>query len=519
MNSVKLSSAIGATRVTLTIGDTALTVSPEKALDEAGKMIALFGSVPRIDYYADDASGFERDEDAPSTPILDSLAPSPATLHSTFDAPIVDATARTRIESQQAVLTRGGLTGIGHGFGEQRYASGTRLTEGGQATQARRAAMHDRMLPLEDAAQALLERIRSEDRADIKLSARDVGRGIAIVGGRLATNGYVLSDHALRGLVSRIDSPAGGYLSGILDRASTMRGSMNETNGRELLPTITADLNKAADVLQYECERVPSERVQLRIRRATQDCYAILSSTYSPADADKAVHEILSRWCPTDAKGEWRYDPTTTAWELRAQVWTPTPAQEHAVGEPFCGYVSFQSRDNGTGALNGGGGIELVRCLNATTYTSDGASSRRVHKGRILYNIAQMVTSAKRAIDTLCDAWGRARTTEIALPEIKGTGLTIDQAIPGFWRSLLTDRSSELQGILSGRTETHVTGLSRAYHSERRCPGKLVRADMAQGWTRYIQDLPMADRIEAERPIAQWLMSARPMRCEIKERA
>ena len=199
------------------------------------------------------------------------------------------------------------------------------------------------------------------------------------------------------------------------------------------------------------------------------------------------------------------YDPRTTAWTIRLDVWTPTKVADQAVGEPFQGFASVGSRDNGTGSMEGGGGIVILACLNAGTYVADGSSVNRRHRGSILVDVAAMMRGAMASIDALCDAWGRAREATIAVPE----RVTIEQAIPGFWRHLLTDRSSELVTVLPGRTETHVANLTAAYHAERRDEARIVRADLAQGWTRYAQAFTADVQRDAERAIGAWTVNGR----------
>ena len=80
------------------------------------------------------------------------------------------------------------------------------------------------------------------------------------------------------------------------------------------------------------------------------------------------------------------YDPRTTAWTIRLDVWTPTPVADQAVGEPFQGSRRSGSRDNGTGSMTGGGGIVILACLNAGTYVADGgvrqSQASRIDPGR-----------------------------------------------------------------------------------------------------------------------------------------
>ena len=181
-----------------------------------------------------------------------------------------------------------------------------------------------------------------------------------------------------------------------------------------------------------------------------------------------------------------------------------------AVGEPFSGYGSFGSRDDGGGSFTGGGGVLLLACLNASTYNAGSKIDKRRHSGGILSDIGAMIDHARLAIDVLCKAWGTNRSAEIALPVPAAPAprpMTIEQAIPGFWRSLLTAQQGELARLIPGKTETHVKALSDAYHAERRDPSKLVRADLAQGWTRYIQGQDGEVRRNAEAAIGSWLVS------------
>jgi hypothetical protein len=130
----------------------------------------------------------------------------------------------------------------------------------------------------------------------------------------------------------------------------------------------------------------------------------------------------------------------------------------------------------------------------------------------MMFDIKSMISKSIRAISVLCQAWGKGRKEEIDVP----TGLTLEQAMPGFWRSLL--KEGELVGILPGRKENHAKALSQTYFSERRDPDKLVRADFAQAWTRYIQNQPTEIRRDAELAIGSWMVKPpRNIRCDMKE--
>jgi hypothetical protein len=179
-----------------------------------------------------------------------------------------------------------------------------------------------------------------------------------------------------------------------------------------------------------------------------------------------------------------------------------------AVGEPFEGFSSFKSKDNGTGRLIGGGGMLILACLNAGVYQADGIDVSRVHRSRIMVDLHRMAAEAMKAIHTLCTAWGTARSTKIERPLVDGQLISLETAIPGFYRHMLTARKGELVGVLPGRTETHVKALAMAYDSERRDRGNIVRADLANGFTKYIQAQATPVRRDAEAAIAAWIVKS-----------
>lgn len=427
---------------------------------------------------------------------------------------VVDDAAKVRIEAQHAALN---AAGIKVDASEQLYATGTRMAE----TQEERAREHSKLQPLHDAAEELRAVVLAERREDLTFTARELSERVES-NGKLRVAGYALTEQAIRGLLFRCDeSPATKYVFGlrarIVERLAVIRTEGTSAELRKLLSDLNVeDKAKLAEVLRHELRVAGDAVVKLRTRAARQDAFAAVSPGYVPADAPEVVERVLAG-LPRDAKGSWSYDPATTSWELRADVWTPTPVAEQAVGEPFRGYASFQSRDNGTGSLKGGGGIELLRCLNASTYVAEGAETKRRHTGGIVAEVEVMVAAARRSVDVLCAAWGVAREAEVKLPaEYEAmVGLTPSQAIQGFWWGTLSDRKCELANVLPGRTKAHVAGLTDAYFAERRDPARVVRADFAQAWTRYVQDQPTAVRREAEAAIADWTVSGRVLKFDL----
>ena len=416
---------------------------------------------------------------------------------SDFGASIMDEGARERIERQHNALRS---AGVDVNADRQLYETGTRMADVGYRNQAVRAAEHANKQPIADAVNGLVERIQGEQRRDVETTARKLGEGLSI-NGALKVDGFKLREQAIRGLLARMESPALRYVLGLRDRIA----SPDATEASKAI-------DKAAllDVMQRECRRFGDTPIKLRTREGLGDVFAIVSPDYAPADAPDVLGDVITT-LPSDARGSFAYDPTSTTWELRASVFTPTPVDEQAVGEPFEGYVSFSSRDNGTRRLTGGGGILLLACLNASTYEAESQSVSRVHRGAILTDLAAMTRDASNAIHALCQAWGIARADVLAQPTVDGGLVPIEEAIPGFYRAMLTARRGELVGVLPGRTESHVKALAMVFRDERRDRSQLVRADFAQGFTRYIQDQAAPVRRDAESAIARWMVKGEPV--------
>ena len=413
----------------------------------------------------------------------------------TYESPPVPVNAAERIQAQHTALRDagvniGGMRVMGHVGAGVSYKDQTHYST---KTQDRRKAEHEKKMSLHDVAHAITESIQAEHREDVEMSAAELARNIT-VNGKIHVAGRALTEQAIRGLAARLESPMLGYVLGLRERMiSEPKHAM-----------VQADKERIAEVLRHECARNPDVKLQLRTRNGgSDDVYACVSPSYVPADATMILPEILDA-LPPDTKASYAYDPASTQWEIRASVWTPTPVADHAVGEAYEGYVSLRSRDNGTSKFRGDGGISMLACLNAMSYNAGGASVSRVHRGKVARDVEAMISVAKRSIDAVCAAWGLARAAEIPMsPEERASG---DKFLSALWLDML--KAKPLEGVLVGRKSEHVSGLVSAYHAERRDPVKLVRSDLAQGWTRYIQKQPADTRRDAEAAIGSWLVDA-----------
>lgn len=434
--------------------------------------------------------------------------------NSTFTDLVTDDAAKARIEAQHAALA---AAGVHIDTSQQFFETGTRMADDGYRTQRARQVEHEQKERASVVAASFSDIIRSEQRENIAISSGDFGRGI-VANGKITFDGLAIGEQSIRGLAARLESPMLGYILGLKERiaANVAARKALESDGEtakadELKEACRRDRAEVASVVAYECKQNPDVRLVLRARRGMGDIFAIVTPTYGNADATDVMGELVSA-LPRDARASFAYDAASTQWEFRAEVWTPTPVDEQAVGEAFEGYASFTSRDNGTSRFRGGGGINLLRCLNASTYTASNTDVSRVHRGNVRVDIDRMVAGAVAAVSALCKAWGTNRAAVVDIPPT----VTLNEAIPGFWRYCLLDRKSELAGVLPGRSEEHVKGLSRAYHAERRDQSRLVRSDLAQGWTKYVQSQPAPVRREAESAIGDWLVRGKPLGCDLR---
>lgn len=498
--------------VRVSLGGESREVPEEEAFEVGNALHAKFGGVPRMDFVGADAGVSPGAIPLPAELVaVTSVTPAAPKGFSSFSGElIVDEEAKARIEGLQAKLT---ASGIKVNASEQFYATGTRMAEEGYAVQEGRRREYEKAIPLEEAAHALRNKVRAEGREDVTISAREFGNSIE-ANGKVKVMGFQITEQAVRGLTGRLGSPALSYVLGLRERVATEAALPLEDQN---VAAMRADVARIAETLRHEALRMGDTPLTLRTRKNVGDIFAIVSPSYTPADAPEVIDQILKD-LPRDARGTWNYDPRSTAWELRANIFTPTPVQEQAVGEPFEAYASFQARDNGTARFRSGGGAMMLRCLNASVYSAKGTEVSRVHRSNVMYDIAAMLTGALQGINVLCDAWGTRRADVVEIPVVDGRAPTLEEAMPGFWRSLLTDRRSELVAVLPGRTENHVKALTRHFEEERRDADRLVRADFAQSWTRYAQEFDAPTRRDAETAIGDWLVNSKgKMGCILKE--
>jgi hypothetical protein len=424
--------------------------------------------------------------------------PATAPQLSTWETQVMDEKARERIETQEATFAQHGVT---IDRSHQAYASGTRMADMGYQTQTDRRADFDKLPLAVDELRRLESVITGEKRHERVIKARDFAR-LLTVNGAVKVDGYRLREAAIRNLVARLDSPALRYLLGLRERIMDKEATPEQKAHDKALLLST---------LQGEADRFGDVELKLRLRDGVGDCFTIVSPTYTVADFPTAK-PVIERYIPGGARAQVSYDQTSTTWEARIETFTPTPVQEQAVGEAFRAYASIRSGDAGFDGYEGGGGLELLRCLNATTFLALLEQASRRHVGNVTRDLPALIRAALRGVDAAIEAWGIARNQVIELPTVGEKLIPIEVAVPGFYRNMLTARRGELVGVLPGRTETHVAGLVDAYGHQRRNAAQVTRADLANGWTNYQQTFPAPVQRAAESAIGSWLRKAEPVR-------
>jgi len=417
---------------------------------------------------------------------------------------VVDPEAVARLARFDAAMAEAGETVRREG---QVAKAGTRMADIGYQTQHGRRADFLAGETIRDVMATAVSTIEAEKRTDLRVTAGQLAGGLKM-NGAVTWNGLKFKEQAIRGLLSRFDSPALRYVLGLRDRITE-----RDEHGNYVATKVGQQLDRDAlvDVLQRECKRFPEAELILRTREGLGDVFTVVSPGYTNADFPK-VAPILAAELPGDARGQFIYNQATTRWQLRARVWTPTPVAEQAIGEPFEGFGTFSGGDAGLTGLSSGGGFLLLACYNAGILEQMlAAITRRVHRGDVLRDVRKMVGSMTKAIDLLIGAWGQARQTTIELPtkvvnEVEQL-IPLEQAIPGFFLGMLTQRKGELVGVLPGRSKKHVDGLTAAYFDQRRDPEHVTRADLANGWTRYLQGERTDVQLDAQKAIGRWLVN------------
>jgi hypothetical protein len=361
---------------------------------------------------------------------------------------------------------------------------------------------HDHILRASEAVKELVSLVKAEARRDIQITAGDLSKHISLTTGKISAFGMKLTMQAIRGLFFRLESPATGYVFGLNDR-------MIEADRKGNQAAKDADRQWMLETIQFELSRQSDKKLLLRLRESAGNIFAVLSPSYENADITTIYPEILAA-IPETANGSFAYDPGSTGWDVRINL-NRSDAIDKVVGEPVSAFASLQSRDNGTKAFAGYGGLLILACQNGMTYAAKTKATRRVHKSGIQYDIPNILAATGESVATLAKAYGAGRYHVV--PSIGNEA----ECVRGYYAWLLRDRRSELQGIIPGRFNDHAPDMVHAFQEQRRNGSQITRADLMNGLTKFVQRESSVVRRDAEAAIGKWLVGNGRLECEAKE--
>lgn len=425
------------------------------------------------------------------------VAPTPTPALSTWEKPVVDDAAKARIEAMHESV---GLTnGVTHG---QAYTSGTKLAAVGvQNGKAARVQFEKRPLATEALADFALM-IQGEKRENSKpYRARDLKVCEVTADGIRVQNGrdYLVSPELCKDVLSRIGARRGS--------ASYMQALWGDGKYSECAELFGRELRDSQ----------ADNRLVFRHRNGVP--FAVVSPSYQAVDGDlvaKALlHELRMQPEADQARASISYDYESTSASLDIAWHTPIPEIEQAVGEPFRARMGVSFRDNGQGGIRPGGGFELVVCLNYTTTEVDAFSASIRHVGRASIRFRTSVKDAAIAILPILRAYANAKCDHLGSSAKTTDGsampVRLEDAIPGFWRSLLAPRG-ELVGLVPANKVKDLTAATLSESTYRNSDG-WRRSDMVNGLTKWAQagtsDPYTRDSIE--RAAGNILRSTKPM--------
>lgn len=326
--------------------------------------------------------------------------PQVDTALSTWDAPVLNETARDLAAKESEVLARHGI-----GEGDLFYATGTALADVGHSTMERYADEYAALPSATEAVRALRETIAKEDRRD---TICDLAGYRVDADGRLAAAAHV----------------AGG------------KGVNIEPNAWKQLAAIAGSPNVNAGLSRRSHA---NRRVRARGPREDRSVFAIVSADekrgYAVLDAPEVADLVLQGLRDVgqgDAKAEVKYDPESTRYRIRALVQAPVDIMAHrGVGRVHRVFLDVRGGDNGETSICGQMGVLRIRCLNASLAQTNGTAWSRIHRGSseaIRAFVADMCGKWSVVAEEMRSLWARA-SAEHYLDSETGLALSPQEAI------------------------------------------------------------------------------------------
>jgi len=317
----------------------------------------------------------------------------------------VDPEAERRIKAAEAFLASRGFAAPPTWF-----AAGTEMLPEGRAKFGSLARRHEELPAFRDAAAAVIDTIKAENRRDVTLGD---ARALRLLPDGTLTRGKApirLEPAALKGLIGRWPKafPGAYQFLSLLDPAARAEA-------------VNAQLSRL-----HEWYDDDDRNVRVRVRNLGEgwQSFAVVSPSYMPMDADRILAryvDVVDELDLPDPRGTVAYNGETTDVVIRAS-WHAPQSFRPSVGDVFESGISARTNDAGGGAHRAGNTFTRIVCINCTT-VDFGDDLRRIHKGskhgdistlgldRIGQDVGRVVRQSGEAARFFLDQWGVLRET------------------------------------------------------------------------------------------------------------
>lgn len=376
------------------------------------------------------------------------------------------------------------------------YQRGTRVIQWGVENARTSRLEHDAKPLVGEMCDEFVQRIRSEQRRDIDVRA--VGLNMAKTGelllpGPTPRRRVDLTQHALRGLVTRLGIGGARYLSDCWPE-------LRAINVNHWTTKLAADEERARDI---ENERAVAEdrdsrwspqmfalRVRNNPKRTNPEVFGVVSPRYQAFDVDK-IAEAIKLATPDGARGTVAYDGFKARFEVMFH--SDVKPEHYVAGEFFKAGVIVRTDDTGGGSISPSAAVWQNLCLNLIIIDRAVQFTPRIrHMGSVEDLAARFrasFTEALSKIDHFVRLWGYAcdeniietsqATTNEKLP------VKIEEAIPGFFNGIL---ERELVPI-RGRRQNIVPQLVQMWERDDSAAAGATRGAIVNAFTRYAHEV------------------------------
>jgi len=296
-------------------------------------------------------------------------------------------------------------------------ARGQEVNSTGVINAREKRAQWEQEKPTLEGCASIVERVAGEGRKDMRAipthSLRMTESGALVVDGVPHTGHFNPTPRAVRGLVSRLGCGGADYL---LNACTPKLRAINVNHQAVELEKAERAAREA--FLRVEAQRgyrakepEPFGQTVLRTRR-NGECYAVVSPSYSPFDADK-VAGIVAAGVSPDCRGPVNYDGQRV--RIEALLHSTVQPEHYVAGEFFRAGIVCDSDDTGAGGIRIRGVVFQNLCLNLIVLDEAWQEfGSIVHKGsprRMVQAVKEALQAANDSLEHFRQAWGYACVT------------------------------------------------------------------------------------------------------------